>query len=188
MTCVSGHLTRLEFGPEFNSDWRHPPPESLFTAPITTTTPADQKEIAQNIQRQAQYASALFIWTDCDREGEHIGSEIVGEARKTKPGIQVKRARFSNIERAHILHAAKNLANLDDRQVQAVEARMELDIRIGYAFTRFLTNNLRTLGGPLGKHTFTYGNITSLTKNVPTISNINQPSRLMSIPDSRVRC
>ncbi|KAL8329336.1 hypothetical protein RB597_004866 [Gaeumannomyces tritici] len=156
MTCVLGHLTGMEFGPEFK-DWRYPPPESLFTAPVSTKTAEDKKEIAQNIQRQAQYARALFIWTDCDREGEHIGSEIVEEARKTKPGIQVKRARFSNIERAHILHAAKNLANLDDRQVQAVQARIELDIRIGFAFTRFLTNNLRTLGGPLAEHMLSYG-------------------------------
>ena len=38
-----------------------------------------------------------MIWTDCDREGEHIGMEIVNVCRKVKPNIRVKRARFSAI-------------------------------------------------------------------------------------------
>lgn len=33
MTCVSGHLTNVEFTNEYKN-WSHPPPESLFTAPI----------------------------------------------------------------------------------------------------------------------------------------------------------
>lgn len=28
------------------------------------------------ITRQARHSRALFIWTDCDREGEFIGSEL----------------------------------------------------------------------------------------------------------------
>jgi DNA topoisomerase III len=35
MTCVLGHLTQLEFGPEYK-DWRFPPPERLFDAPVST--------------------------------------------------------------------------------------------------------------------------------------------------------
>jgi DNA topoisomerase-3 len=33
--------------------------------------------------------------------------------------------------------------------VLSVAVRIELDLRIGYAFTRHLTNSLRPLGGPL---------------------------------------
>lgn len=36
MTCVSGHLTELTFGPDYN-DWSYPPPERLFDAPVRTT-------------------------------------------------------------------------------------------------------------------------------------------------------
>ena len=50
--------------------------------------------------KQARYAKALFIWTDCDREGEHIGSEVRQAALEGNPRLQVKRARFSNTERA----------------------------------------------------------------------------------------
>ena len=60
----------------------------------------DKTSIAANIEAQARYAKALFIWTDCDREGEHIGTEIRGVAIKGNGRLQVKRARFSNIERA----------------------------------------------------------------------------------------
>ena len=41
----------------------------------------DKKAVASNIEAQAKYASILFIWTDCDREGEHIGTEIRKQAR-----------------------------------------------------------------------------------------------------------
>lgn len=33
MTSVLGHLTESDFGPGFR-DWKHPPPERLFDAPI----------------------------------------------------------------------------------------------------------------------------------------------------------
>ncbi|KAM0412296.1 hypothetical protein ACHAPD_008956 [Fusarium lateritium] len=158
MTCVTGHLTNVDFTPA-NKSWYSPPPESLFTAPIVTTISDDKKVIAQNLESQARYAQVLVIWTDCDREGEHIGNEIVEAARKGKPGIRVLRARFSNIERAHVISAARNLTTLDERQVNAVATRIELDLRIGYAFTRFLTNNLRQLGGPLEKMTLSYATV-----------------------------
>lgn len=61
----------------------------------------DKKAIADNITAQAKYAKALFIWTDCDREGEHIGAEVRQSAYKGNGTIEVKRAQFSNTERAY---------------------------------------------------------------------------------------
>ncbi|KAL7938971.1 DNA topoisomerase [Trichoderma chlorosporum] len=156
MTCVTGHLTNVEFTSEYKN-WSHPPPESLFTAPIVTNVHDDKKDIAKNIADQAKYARLLVIWTDCDREGEHIGQEIVDAAKKGNAGIQVKRAKFSNVERAHVLSAARRLVDLDEKQVNAVAARIELDLRIGYAFTRFITNNIKHLGGPLADLVLSYG-------------------------------
>lgn len=60
----------------------------------------DKASIAENIKQQARYAKALFIWTDCDREGEHIGAEVRQQAFKGNSRLEVKRARFSNTERA----------------------------------------------------------------------------------------
>lgn len=38
MTCVSGHLTGVDFTPEYKN-WSYPPPESLFNAPVITNVP-----------------------------------------------------------------------------------------------------------------------------------------------------
>lgn len=56
-----------------------------------------------------------------------------------------------------MIRAAKNPINLDDRQVDAVAARIELDLRIGFAFTRLQTLCLRELGGQFERGVYSYG-------------------------------
>ena len=56
-----------------------------------------------------------------------------------------------------MVRAAQNPINLDERQVNAVAARVELDLRIGYAFSRFSTLTLQTMGGDLADKTISYG-------------------------------
>ena len=56
-----------------------------------------------------------------------------------------------------MVRAAQNAINLDERQVNAVAARIELDLRIGYAFTRFNTLTLQTMGGDLSERVISYG-------------------------------
>lgn len=57
----------------------------------------------------------------------------------------------------HVIQAARHPVDLDQRQVDAVAARIELDLRIGYAFTRFQTTNLQKLGGALENKMLSYG-------------------------------
>ena len=61
----------------------------------------DKIAIADNVAKQAQYSRALFIWTDCDREGEYIGAEVRRAALQGNRQLEVKRAQFSNTERAY---------------------------------------------------------------------------------------
>jgi DNA topoisomerase-3 len=114
MTSVLGHLTDNQFEAGFEN-WHHPPPNRLFDAPVKTFVAKvcgpfsqsqeilikskDKVAIAKNIETQARFCKALFIWTDCDREGEHIGAEVREQALKGNPRLIVKRAKFSNIER-----------------------------------------------------------------------------------------
>ncbi|KAL8968669.1 MAG: hypothetical protein Q9197_004756 [Variospora fuerteventurae] len=133
MTSVLGHLTATEFPVEYKK-WQISTCQHLFEAPVITRVDKDKESIARNITQQARYSKALFIWTDCDREGEHIGSEVRKAALDGNPRLDVKRAVFSNTERA---------------QVSAVAARIELDLRLGAIFTRFQTLTLQTLGGDL---------------------------------------
>lgn len=55
--------------------------------------------------------------------------------RAVKPNIQVYRAKFSEITAASVKRALHNIGQPDERQSQAVDARTELDLRIGNAHT-----------------------------------------------------
>ncbi|PNS17943.1 DNA topoisomerase 3 [Sphaceloma murrayae] len=160
MTSVAGHLESRDFEARYRS-WSSCSPDTLFEANIVTYIEDNRKFIADNIASHARSSSKLFIWTDCDREGENIGAEIRKIAsnvntRLLRPG-NVARAKFSNIERQHVINAARNPIELDDRQANAVLARMELDLRIGACFTRLLTLNLKVM-------------IESVAQDVKTIS------------------
>ncbi|MCP9257464.1 DNA topoisomerase [Dirofilaria immitis] len=85
----------------------------------------------------------LVIWTDCDREGEAIGAEVVTVCTQVNRNLDVYRARFSEITNTAVNRALNNLVRLDQRLVDAVECRSELDLRIGAAFTRLQTLHLR---------------------------------------------
>ncbi|VEU24098.1 DEKNAAC105323 [Brettanomyces naardenensis] len=147
MTSVAGHITNNDFPKEFG--WNNCSPVALFDAP--TKIKVENPLIADNITQEAQNCDALMIWTDCDREGEYIGWEVVEQAKKRNPRITLEstyRARFSHLERSHILQAARNPIRLDLKAIDAVKTRMEVDLRTGACLTRFLTNLFKgVLGG-----------------------------------------
>lgn len=58
---------------------------------------------------------------------------------------------------SHVLQAARNPIELDEMQANAVAARIELDLRIGAAFTRLQTLQLKSLGGVLAEKLISYG-------------------------------
>ncbi|KAJ6141310.1 hypothetical protein N7470_010206 [Penicillium chermesinum] len=156
VTSVLGHLTGLDFERQYKG-WLSCPPGALFEAPVKEEVDKDKLPIAENIRNQAKYSKALFIWTDCDREGEHIGTEVLNQAKSGNNRIEVKRAKFSNTERAHVLRAAREPIDLDEHQANAVAARIELDLRIGAAFTRLQTLQLQAVVAVLKEKVISYG-------------------------------
>ncbi|RXW19396.1 hypothetical protein EST38_g6463 [Candolleomyces aberdarensis] len=144
VTSVSGHLTETDFPARYNS-WNGCNPADLFDAETEVTVKSDLKAVEENLMTQARRVATLMIWTDCDREGEHIGMEIVNICRRVKPNIRVQRARFSAIIPQQIHRAAQNPVELDRRQADAVDARIILDLKIGAAFTRLQTLTLRNV-------------------------------------------
>lgn len=98
-----------------------------------------------------------MIWTDCDREGEHIGHEIVQICHEVNSSLQVKRARFSAIIANQIHHAMQNPVDLDMNAVEAVQSRIELDLRLGATFTRFQTLRLQSRFRDLDSRVISYG-------------------------------
>ncbi|KAG0670865.1 DNA topoisomerase [Kluyveromyces marxianus] len=154
MTAVAGHLMNLAF-PQREFGWGKCDPNALFDAP--TIDEIDDK-IVKNLQNEGRHATHLMIWTDCDREGECIGWEIVQAVGRSNPRLvsqgqgqgygqssAIYRAVFSHLDPSHIIYAANNPRSLDQRQVDAVRARQEIDLRAGLAFTRLLTGSYRSL-------------------------------------------
>ncbi|CAK9780934.1 unnamed protein product [Cutaneotrichosporon oleaginosum] len=143
VTSVLGHLTETDFGDDFRR-WSSCDPFALFDAPVETRVTSDLRQLERNLQKEARNADILMIWTDCDREGEHIGHEVVEVCRAVNNRLRVRRARFSAIIDAQIHNACRQADDLDMRMVNAVAVRQVLDLRIGAAFTRLMTMTLQT--------------------------------------------
>ncbi|KAF5899285.1 DNA topoisomerase 3-alpha [Clarias magur] len=144
MTSVSGHLLALEFKAPFQK-WHSCNPVLLFDAEVEKYCPENFVQIKRTLEREARQCQALVIWTDCDREGENIGYEIIDVCKAVKQNIQVFRARFSEITPNSIRRACETLTEPDVNVSDAVDVRQELDLRIGAAFTRFQTLRLQKI-------------------------------------------
>ncbi|KAI0633210.1 DNA topoisomerase [Trametes polyzona] len=156
VTSVTGHVMEHDFNIMY-SKWTSCDPFALFEAPVECRVRKDAETIATNLKTEARRAEMLMIWTDCDREGENIGAEIMKICRKANANIQVRRARFSAIIAQQIHHAAQNPVPLDMAQAHAVETRILLDLRIGSAFTRLQTLNLQNRYEALKQELISYG-------------------------------
>ncbi|XP_071870527.1 topoisomerase 3-alpha isoform X1 [Bombus fervidus] len=143
MTSVSGHLLNYEFVGAYRK-WQGCHPLSLFDAPVIKQCSEENSiKIKKTLEREVQKCGALIIWTDCDREGENIGFEIIQVCRAIKSNIRIYRAKFSEITQASVNRALQNLSEPEKTISDAVDVRSELDLRIGAAFTRFQTLRLK---------------------------------------------
>jgi DNA topoisomerase-3 len=83
------------------------------------------------------------LWLDCDREGENIAYEVKGVCERVNRRLRVFRARFSALIPRDIVYAVQHLATPDEKLSLACDARSEIDLRIGAAFTRFQTMRIQ---------------------------------------------
>lgn len=144
VTSVAGHLMEDQFPPHTKS-WTGFPFQGLFTAQITKYVRADLEPVKRNLEALAGRADTLVLWLDCDREGENICFEVLQVVQGKRPRVQVKRAHFSALTSRDLLHAVHNLQAPNKRLSDAVEARQEMDLRVGAAFTRYQTVKFRHL-------------------------------------------
>ncbi|KAJ1988705.1 DNA topoisomerase 3-alpha [Coemansia sp. RSA 1358] len=156
MTSVLGHIRDINF-PQNVRKWTSCDPVQLFSAPIVKTIGEKVADIAKNLEQEARSATHLYIWTDCDREGEAIGGEVAEVCHMKNPRIIVKRAHFSSVLPQEIHNAMQNPRELDMRQIAAVEARTELDLRIGSALTRYQTLRLTSRFAAVKDKLISYG-------------------------------
>lgn len=156
MTSVSGHLMEDEFEANFKG-WNNCLPVDLFTAPIEKTVKKENSGIEKTLKQEAKKNDILLLWLDCDLEGENIAYEVSYVCTKANRRLDVYRARFSAIIERDIHRALAQPERLNDNMVDAVEARREIDLRIGAAFTRFQTMRLQKKFENVGKAVISYG-------------------------------
>ncbi|KAM9980995.1 hypothetical protein ACTFIY_003302 [Dictyostelium cf. discoideum] len=141
-TSVTGHLMEIDVVEQFKP-WASCDPIQLFEAPIRKTVPSDKEPLKKTLEREIKKADILILWLDCDREGENIAFEVLEVCKNAKKKFEFYRAHFSAIIPREIDRACKNLAKPNEKDSIAVDTRMEIDLRIGAAFTRFQTLYLK---------------------------------------------
>ena len=65
--------------------------------------------------------------------------QVIEVCRRANARLVVKRARFSALVRTQLERAVAQLVEPDEAASIAVDARQEIDLRIGASFTRFQT-------------------------------------------------
>eukprot|EP01135_Chromosphaera_perkinsii_P011275 Nk52_evm56s2367 gene=Nk52_evmTU56s2367 len=169
MTSVTGHVYGLDFLPEFNS-WDRTEPGMLFSAGTRKEESNPKMHMSKALQQAAKGCDYVILWLDCDKEGENICFEVlenvipkmnVDRGRLDRDLMYrnnvIMRAKFSSITDKDIRAAMNCLIAPNENESLSVDARQELDLRIGCAFTRFQTRYFQGKYGNLDSNLISYG-------------------------------
>ena len=141
VTSVVGHVFGLDFlgGAEKRGDI-----SSIFAAKTQKVVEetSERLGVANHLREQADGVGWLCLWLDCDREGENICFEVLSLLPQY-PADRVWRAKFSAVTEREVRGAWAHLAKPSAAEASAVDARQELDLKVGVTFTRLLTRALR---------------------------------------------
>ena len=109
-------------------------------APAYEPIPA-RKKVIKELRAAAKGASDIYVATDPDREGEaigwHLAAELAGKKRK------IHRLTFNEITKKAILAALEHPGDIDQRMVDAQQARRVLDRLVGYKLSPLLWDKVR---------------------------------------------
>lgn len=147
VTSVTGHVFSTDFPVKYQN-WDTVDPFDLFQAPVVHS-PEGKGGIVKHLEREAKGMDYLVLWLDCDREGENICFEVIKcvehSMKKGVRGQTIFRARFSAVTPKDIEKAMKSLVSPNENEALAVDARQELDLKVGVAFSRFQTRYFQGL-------------------------------------------
>jgi len=99
--------------------------------------PKEKQAVVKKLQKALDLCDDLWIATDEDREGEAIGWHLL-EVLKRKHKQPVKRIVFHEITRTAIEEAVEHPREIDEKLVDAQQARRILDRLVGYTLSPFL--------------------------------------------------
>jgi len=101
-----------------------------------------RKKVVDELKSAAKDATVIFLAADPDREGEaicwHLAEELGARARK-----KVRRVVFNEITKRAAEAAFQNPGELDQRKVDAQQARRILDRLVGYKVSPLLWQKVR---------------------------------------------
>ncbi|XP_010926666.1 DNA topoisomerase 3-beta isoform X3 [Elaeis guineensis] len=158
VTSVIGHIFSVDFPPTYQN-WEVTDPMDLFQAPILKSESNPKAHIRRHLSQEAKGCGYLVLWLDCDREGENICYEVIecSGIHENEAGRRIYRARFSSVAEKDILKAMDNLVAPNKDEALAVDARQEIDLKVGVAFTRFQTRYFQGKYGNLDSRVISYG-------------------------------
>eukprot|EP00577_Skeletonema_sp_RCC1716_P004887 CAMPEP_0113381834 /NCGR_PEP_ID=MMETSP0013_2-20120614/5519_1 /TAXON_ID=2843 ORGANISM="Skeletonema costatum, Strain 1716" /NCGR_SAMPLE_ID=MMETSP0013_2 /ASSEMBLY_ACC=CAM_ASM_000158 /LENGTH=1160 /DNA_ID=CAMNT_0000264299 /DNA_START=12 /DNA_END=3495 /DNA_ORIENTATION=- /assembly_acc=CAM_ASM_000158 len=159
VSSVAGHVFNVDFPSEFQS-WDTVDPAELFHAPVVKKL--CKGSVVKHLQEITKGADFMVLWMDCDREGENINFEVLECCMHLMAGSgskfdRVYRAHFSAINPSDIMKAYNALGKPDKFQSLSVDARQELDLKVGVAFSRFQTRYFQGRYGDLDSAVLSYG-------------------------------
>jgi len=101
-----------------------------------------RKKVMEELKSAAVDATAIYLAADPDREGEaicwHLAEELGSRQRK-----KVRRVVFNEITRRAIEQAFENPGEVDEKKVDAQQARRILDRLVGYKVSPILWDKVR---------------------------------------------
>ncbi len=103
--------------------------------------PQDKKSVVEAIEEAAGNASAVYLATDPDREGEAIAWHLVEAAHLDR--LPVKRVVFHELTKDAVTEAFKHPRDIDMDLVNAQQARRILDRLVGYKLSPLLCQKIR---------------------------------------------
>ncbi|MFL5577308.1 MAG: type I DNA topoisomerase [Gemmatimonadaceae bacterium] len=109
--------------------------------PEYVTIEGKEKTLAE-LKSAAKDSREIFIATDPDREGEAIGWHVAGQIRR-KGGAPIRRVLFHEITRDAVRQALERAGDIDEKKVEAQQARRVLDRLVGYKASPLLWKTVK---------------------------------------------
>ena len=103
--------------------------------------PADKKKVVADLKKSAKEASAIWLASDADREGEAISWHLYETLELSKENT--KRIVFQEITKNAILNAIENPREIDMNLVNAQQARRVLDRLVGFELSPVLWRKIQ---------------------------------------------
>ena len=103
--------------------------------------PRAKSKVAGELKQAAKTASAVYLATDPDREGEAIAWHLVEVTKSNR--IPYRRVVFHEITREAIEHAFKHPRSINMQLVNAQQARRILDRLVGYKISPLLWRKIK---------------------------------------------